>query len=231
MHSLAVATVRDRPRRCVKSSIRDLRSSPSGIDANSKTIAEALHVVLPFPTPASAPSMRADDASAVVADAVEHHKAGKRSAPRPAQTKTRRARGWRGRRGRRPSRGRRGGAAAHLRRSMGYRPGVEGVDLRADPARLRGLSRAEGHRGVSCRRADGSSGSGPRSRPGTASGTSGAGPQRRRSTRTAPRDRCTRPHTASASSRRRSRPRPRIRALCRCTAPARASTRAPTAPE
>src|SRR5262249_46754189 len=58
MHSVVVATVRDRPRLCVKSSIRDLRSRPSGIDANSKTIAEALHAVLTFPTPAPRASMR-----------------------------------------------------------------------------------------------------------------------------------------------------------------------------
>src|SRR5262249_44676318 len=55
MHSLVVATVRDRPRLCVKSSIRDLRSRPSGIDANRKTIAEALHAVLPFPLLPPAP--------------------------------------------------------------------------------------------------------------------------------------------------------------------------------
>jgi len=44
MHSVVVATVRDRPRLCVK--IEHSRPSlrPSGIDANGMTIAEPLRV-------------------------------------------------------------------------------------------------------------------------------------------------------------------------------------------
>src|SRR5262249_14019544 len=58
IHSLAVATVRDRARLCVKIEHSRRSPRPSGIDAKGKTIAEPPHGASPFPTPAPAPSTR-----------------------------------------------------------------------------------------------------------------------------------------------------------------------------